>query len=190
MGSEQEGQQSFGFVDAPDNIKRYEYAVLIMSLEDEIISIVQHYRDRADCENIFDEIKNQWGWGGYTTQDLKSCRFMSRIIALIYNGWRLLVRMANPDAKRHQEAITSRPLLLTGVGRLTTSGGPKTMTITSPQGRRERVCELVQQRCQFFFVLTSIAPPLAGFCSCKTCIHTIHGDYVDGVRVSDSDQCG
>ncbi len=49
--TEQEGQQSFGFVDAPDNIKLYEYAVLLTSLEDDIISIVQHYRDRADCEN-------------------------------------------------------------------------------------------------------------------------------------------
>lgn len=158
--TEQEGQQSFGFVDAPDNIKLTEYAVLITSLEDEIISIVQHYRDRADCENIFDEIKNQWGWGGVTTHDIKSCRFMSRIIALIYNGWRLFVRMANPDAKGHQEAITSRPLLLTGVGRLTTSGRQKTMTITSHPGRNERVCELFQQMSQFFFDLKSIAPQL------------------------------
>ncbi len=44
----------------------YEYAVLITSLSDEIITIAQHYRDRADCENIFDELKNQWGWGGFT----------------------------------------------------------------------------------------------------------------------------
>jgi len=25
-----------------------------------VVTIVQHYRDRADCENNFDEIKNQW----------------------------------------------------------------------------------------------------------------------------------
>jgi hypothetical protein len=31
------------------------------------------YRDRGDAENVFDELKNQWGWGGFTTQDLKRC---------------------------------------------------------------------------------------------------------------------
>jgi hypothetical protein len=34
----------------------------------------QLYRDRADCENAFDELKNQWGWGGFTMRDLKRCR--------------------------------------------------------------------------------------------------------------------
>ena len=42
------------------------------------------------------------------------------------------MRMANPDAKGHQEAITSRPPLLTGVGRLTTSGRQKTIMQTIP----------------------------------------------------------
>ena len=26
----------------------------------------QLYRDRAEAENIFDELKNQWGWTGFT----------------------------------------------------------------------------------------------------------------------------
>jgi hypothetical protein len=47
--------------------------VLVTNLDADIISIVQHYRDRADCENNFDELKNQWGWGGYTPQKVKSC---------------------------------------------------------------------------------------------------------------------
>jgi len=153
-------QQSLAFFDKPEDMKLYEYAVLITSLEDEIVSIVQHYRDRADCENVFDEIKNQWGWGGFTTHKLKSCRFMARIIALIYNWWSLFVRMVNLDADGHQEAITSRPLLLTGVGRLTTTGRQRTMTITSHHGKSERVCELFQQLNQFFNVFKAIAPQL------------------------------
>ncbi|MBF0566805.1 MAG: hypothetical protein HQK89_16385 [Nitrospirae bacterium] len=40
------------------------------SLQDEILTIAQLYCDRADMENCFDELKNQWGWGGYTTQDI------------------------------------------------------------------------------------------------------------------------
>ena len=26
-------------------------------------AFAQLYRDRADCENGFDELKNKWGWG-------------------------------------------------------------------------------------------------------------------------------
>jgi hypothetical protein len=39
---------------------RYEYAVLVTSLGDEVRAIAQHYRDRGDAENNFDELKNQW----------------------------------------------------------------------------------------------------------------------------------
>jgi len=55
-------------------------------------------------------LKNHRGWGGFTTQDLKRCRFVARITALTYNWWSLFVRLANPH--QHTEAITSRPLLL------------------------------------------------------------------------------
>ncbi len=39
----------------------------------ELVSFGQLYRDRGDSENIFDEMKNQWGWGGFVTQDLARC---------------------------------------------------------------------------------------------------------------------
>ena len=54
----------------------FEYAV-------EILTLGQVYRDRADCENTFDELKNQWGWGGFTTHDLKRCRLLARSVALL-----------------------------------------------------------------------------------------------------------
>jgi hypothetical protein len=63
-----------------------------------------------DIENIFDELKNQWGWGGFTTHDMARCRLAARLVALFYNWWNIFVRLAEPD--RHMEAITSRPLLL------------------------------------------------------------------------------
>ncbi|MCN4144153.1 MAG: hypothetical protein LC437_03480 [Thiohalomonas sp.] len=59
-------QQQLALVDGPEDIRAYEYSVLVTDLEDDIVTIFQHYRDRADCENNFDELKNQWGWGGYT----------------------------------------------------------------------------------------------------------------------------
>jgi hypothetical protein len=109
--------------------KDYEYAVLVTSLPYDVLAIAQLYRDRADCENCFDELKNQWGWGGYTTHDLKRCRVVSRLVALVYNWWTLFVRLAQPQ--KHSEAITSRPLLLHGVARQTKHAGQTTITITS-----------------------------------------------------------
>jgi len=60
----------------------YEYAVLVTSMRDEVWTIAQHYRDRGDSENNFDELKNQWGWAGFTTHDRKRCQIMARIVAL------------------------------------------------------------------------------------------------------------
>jgi hypothetical protein len=57
-----------------------------------------------------DKLKNYWGWSGFTTRDLKRCRFMARLTALVYSWWSLFVRLA--DLNQHTEAITSRPLLL------------------------------------------------------------------------------
>ena len=59
--------------------------------------------------------------GGYSTQDNERCALSARAVALIYNGWRWYVRLANP--KNRMEAITSRPKLLSAVGRLTTHAG-------------------------------------------------------------------
>jgi hypothetical protein len=107
----------------------YEYAVLVTSRVDEVLAIAQLYRDRAEAENIFDELKNQWGWTGFTTQDLRRCQILARTIAVIYNWWTLFTRLTIPN--RHTEAMTSRPLLLNGVARQTTHGNQATLTITS-----------------------------------------------------------
>ena len=49
----------FSLVEPTEDLSAFEYSVLVTSLDAEVITIVQHYRDRADCENNFDEIKNQ-----------------------------------------------------------------------------------------------------------------------------------
>jgi hypothetical protein len=49
-------------------------------------------------------------------------------VALIYNGWSWYVRLAHPKARR--EAITSRPLLLAGVARLTQHAGQSRLLVT------------------------------------------------------------
>jgi hypothetical protein len=87
-----------------------------------------------DIENAFDELKNQWGWGGFTTQDLKRCRLLAGVVALVYNWWSLFVRLADPD--HHREAITTRPLLLTAIARQTQHAGQVKLTITSTHARQ------------------------------------------------------
>jgi hypothetical protein len=102
--------------------------VLVTNLEHEILSRGQLYRDRADAENAFDELKNQWGWGGFTTLDLHRCQLSARAVALIYNWWSLFVRLASPEARR--EAIASRPWLMSSIGRKTQHAGQTTITLT------------------------------------------------------------
>ena len=86
-------QLHLAFIETEDGIKKYEYQILATSLPDELLAIAQHYRDRGDCENCFDELKNQWGWGGFTTRDLHRCRIISRLIALVYNWWSLYAQI-------------------------------------------------------------------------------------------------
>ncbi len=111
------GQIELHFIDENEPVKSWEYAVLVSNADYELVQIGQLYRDRADCENGFDEIKNQWGWGGYSTQDIERCALSARAVALIYNWWSWYVRLANP--KSRLEAKTSRPRLLDGLGKLT-----------------------------------------------------------------------
>ena len=126
------GQGLLGFIEADRKTGKrttgYEYAVLVTNLDHEIVSLGQLYRDRADAENAFDELKNQWGWGGFTTHDLHRCQLSARAVALIYNWWSLFVRLASPEARR--EAITSRPWLMSSVGRKTEHAGQTTITLT------------------------------------------------------------
>lgn len=153
-----EGQQQLAFLEGAEDIRAYEYAVLVTNLDDEVISIVQHYRDRADCENNFDELKNHWGWGGFTTKKIKSCRLISRMTALIYNWWTLFARLAIPES--HREAITSRPLLLSSVSRMTQSGRQKTIKITSQHNEHSLQKNVWKRVGDFFEHLKVIAPQL------------------------------
>ena len=120
---------------------QYEYAVLVTSLTDEVRAVAQHYRDRGDAENNFDELKNQWGWAGFTTQDRKRCQIMGRIIALVYNWWTIFMRLGIPD--KHAEAITSRPLALHGIARQTRHGNQTTVEITSTHAKAAQIAEIL-----------------------------------------------
>lgn len=60
------------------DVDLWEYAVLVADCPYPLESVAQLYRDRADAENAFDELKNQWGWGGFTTRDMSRCQTAAR----------------------------------------------------------------------------------------------------------------
>ena len=151
-------QMNLAFIETEDGVRKYEYQVLVTSLADELLTIAQHYRDRGDCENCFDELKNQWGWGGFTTHDLQRCRIISRLVALVYNWWSLFVRLANPDI--HHEAITSRPLMLHSVGRQTSHAGQTIITITGTHAKASVVQTAMRELACFFKELARTAEQL------------------------------
>lgn len=117
----------------------YEYAVLVTSLKDEVRTVAQHYRDRGDSENNFDELKNQWGWAGFTTHDRNRCQVMARITALVYNWWTIFMRLGIPD--KHAEAITSRPLALHGIAWRTRHGKQTKIEVTSTHSKAPAIAE-------------------------------------------------
>ncbi len=135
------GQQTLLFAEADDTVKLWEYAVLVTNAHYPLDAIGQLYRDRADCENGCDELKHQWGWGGYTTHDLERCNLSARAVALIDNGWSWYVRRAHPQARL--EAITSRPLLLAGVARLTQHAGQNRLLVTLTHAAGDQIKAMI-----------------------------------------------
>ena len=151
-------QDQFAFIEGDVPTARYEYAVLVTSTSYEIVALAQLYRDRADAENNFDELKNQWGWGGFTTQDLARCRLMARLVALVYNWWNLFVRLAHPH--KHFEAITSRPLLLHGVATQTRHAGQTRLIITSTHAKQAAIQAVLTSLAGFLGSLKATAEQL------------------------------
>lgn len=114
----------------PDGTARkWEYAVLACSRDLPAESLPKLYAQRADCENVLDELKNQWGLAGFATRDLRRCRLMARLTAVVCNWWNVFARIAEP--LEHMEALTSRPALLHLVAVLVVHGGRKVLRVCS-----------------------------------------------------------
>ena len=90
LTGKEDRQDEFAFIEGDIPTARYEYAALVTPTQHEILTLAQLYRDRADAGNNFDELKNQWGWGGFTTQDL----------ALAYHGAQGGLGLQRVDAVR------------------------------------------------------------------------------------------
>ncbi len=157
-GKRAKRQASLQFAELLQPVKLWEYTVLVTNADYPLDAIGQLYRDRADCENGFDELKNQWGWGGYTTHDMERCNLSARAVGLVYNWWSWYVRLAHP--KTRLEAITSRPLLLSGVARLTQHAGQSRLLLTLTHAAGDQIKAMIANVRKGLDAVLATAPQL------------------------------
>lgn len=169
--SPEQRQGSLHFIDQNTPDKVWEYAVLVSNVDYPIEAIGQLYRDRADCENGFDELKNQWGWGGYTTHDIERCNLSAQAVGLIYNWWSWYVRLAHPKARL--EAITSRPLLLSAVGRVSRHAGQQRVLLSVTHAASAQVKTLIANVRAGLQRIRESAPQLPAAGRWKALVHYI-----------------
>ena len=114
---------------------KHELAAYVTNLDEATANAWQIqtlYRERADAENVFDELKSQWGFNGFGARSRRVTALAARLLLLVYNLWSLFVRLLEPS--RHVEAAGSRRWFLVIAARLVESGRQKTLLV-SVQGR-------------------------------------------------------
>lgn len=137
---------------------KYEFDAYVTNLPQSQVNewqIVDLYRQRADVENVFDEIKNQWGFGGFCSRHGQTTELAARLMLLTYNLWNLFLRLMNP--KKHIEAITGRKWFLLIAARLVKSSRQSTLQIAVRGTWWEELKDGYQRVCKW---IQSTAPQL------------------------------
>jgi len=137
----------------------FEYQILVTNTDYDIRALAQLYRDRGDCENTFDELKNQWGWGGFNSNNIIRAQIMMRFIGLIYNWWNVFCRLAEPN--RHIEGRTSRRLYQNTAGRLVKSARSKIFYISAIGSKAKEVLKKFVKISDFISLNVSTATQLS-----------------------------
>ncbi len=102
---------------------RHEYEAYVTDLSTDEANgwqIVDLYRQRADCENVFDELKNHWGFSGFCSKKKEATALAARLVLLAYNLWIFFLRLMQPE--RHVEAFQGRRWFLLIAARIVKSG--------------------------------------------------------------------
>jgi hypothetical protein len=129
------GTQSGEFWDQ----NKHEFAVYITNLPEKFNPwlIQDLYRQRADVENVFDELKNQWGFDGFCAKSRATTELAARLTLLVYNLWVLFVRFIVPQ--KHTEAKKGRRWFLLIAARLVQSGRQKEVQVSIRGGWAEQL---------------------------------------------------
>jgi Transposase DDE domain group 1 len=137
---------------------RHEFEAYVSNLELKEANswqIVDLYRKRADAENVFDEIKNQWGFSGFCSRHQQVTDLAARLLLLTYNLWNLFLRLMRPE--KHLEAITGRKWFLLIAARLTKSSRQSEMKLAVGGAWWSELKDGYQRICQW---ILSTAPQL------------------------------
>ena len=124
-----------------------EVAAYVTSLPPEIASpgqVVMLYRKPADAENLFDEIKNQWGFSGFCSGKAVVTEMAARLLLVTYNLGTLFVRVVKEQGV-HTEAVTSRDELLLVPAKLVESGGQETLKLAVSEKLRAAISQAYER---------------------------------------------
>lgn len=130
------GRRNLGTIPAAENESfwdetKYEFEAYVSSLsntEANTWQIVDLYRKRADCENVFDELKNQWGFNGFCCKKSSPTMIAAMLLLLFYNMWTLFMKLLSPE--KHIEMGAGRKWFMLIAGRLVKSGRRKELHIS------------------------------------------------------------
>lgn len=109
-----------------------EVAVYVTNLERRAATpeqVALLYAHRADTENVFDELKNQWGFRGYCSRRAVVTELAARLVLLTYNLWSLFTRLMGLNPGHHTEAIKSRRDFLFLAAQVVESGRQRTVKL-------------------------------------------------------------
>jgi len=119
--------------------------------------IVWLYRKRADTENVFDEVKNQWGFRGFCSQRSVVTESAARLVWLTYNLWTLFVRLLGLEPGQHTEAVRSRRQFLVLAAQMNWSGRQRTWKLAVSREWWQQLKGCYERLCRW---LKSTAPQL------------------------------
>ena len=139
-------------------MSQYHYYAYVTDLTEQQFTcwqITDLYNKRSDCENIFDELKNQWGLAGFCSQKQCVTEFAARMTLFAYNLWSLFVRFFN--ISNHQEAKTSRREFMLLPAKLVRTSRQRYVCISAIEQRWERLKEGYER---LLFWMKSNAPQL------------------------------
>ncbi len=117
--------------------------------------LIELYRKRADTENVFDELKHQWGLEGFCCHKRSATALAARLGLLIYNLGHLFLRLLEPA--RHVESAGGRRWFLLIAARLVQSGRQKTLQVSVSGKWCKQLAAGYQRVCWW---LSSTAPQL------------------------------